>query len=403
MLREEIFAKAKENFDYMVKIRRELHKIPGVGFENFPTINFIKNELENIGINSDFCGKCALVADIGKGQTDKCILLRADTDALAINEQADLDFKSTNGNMHACGHDMHAAMLLGCAKILKEYEDRISGTVRLVFQSGEEILKGAADMIENGVLTNPVPSFAMMLHVMSALPLECGTIIVSSPGVSAPSADFFEIEIQGSACHGSAPVDGNDPVYTGAAIVTALSEINARELSMQDMAVLTVTSFVSGESANAIPDKAHLKGSFRTFDEELRIKIKERLVQICQGIAKVFRTTATVNFFSTCPSLLNDQVVSEKLYSYAKDMFGASVFTSEEFSKNSAKKGIQGSEDFAYISREIPSCMLAIVAGNSLDGYEYPLHHPKVRFDENALVKGAAIFAFTVITECGQS
>lgn len=403
MCKEEILKKCEENFDYIVRIRRELHKIPGIGFENTEAISFIKNELEKIGIKANLCGKCGIVADIGKGETDKCILLRADSDALAICEEADLDFKSNNGNMHACGHDMHCAMLLGCAKILKEYEDEISGTVRLVFQSAEETLEGALDVIQNGVLENPKPNFAMMIHVMTAIPLECGALIVSSEGVSAPSADFFEIEVNGKACHGSTPSDGIDPIYVGANIVTALSEISSRELLMKDRAALTIGFFNAGKSANAIPQKAVLKGSLRTFNEELRSKVKERTVQICNAVAQTYRASVNVRFTSGCPTLLNDKEVSNKLFSYATELFEKNIYTSDSFSNKDGASSTQGSEDFAYISHEVSSCMLALAAGNSLEGYEYPLHNPKVRFDENALKNGSAILSFCALRECGNT
>lgn len=219
-----------------------LHAHAETGFEVTKTLFYVKNALEEAGYTPILCGKAGLVASIGHGKP--VLLLRADMDGLPVQEESGVDFTCTEGRMHACGHDMHTAMLLGAAKILKNHESDLQCTVKLMFQPAEEIFAGCADMIKSGVLEKPKVDAAMMIHVTAAVPLPAGTILVSSPGVSAPAADYFTIRIQGQACHGSAPQNGVDPITAAAHILIALQEIQARELSASDEAVLTILSLI---------------------------------------------------------------------------------------------------------------------------------------------------------------
>ncbi|MBQ2004451.1 MAG: amidohydrolase, partial [Peptococcaceae bacterium] len=302
--------------------------------------------------------------------------------------------------MHACGHDLHTTMLLGAARILKEYEDEIEGTIKLMFQPAEEIFEGAHDMIMAGVLENPTVDAGMMMHVTAGMPFPAGTPLIMSPGVSASACDFFEIKIQGKGCHGSTPELGVDPITVAAHMVLALQEINAREISMYDTAALTLGTLQAGNANNIIPDTALLKGSLRTVDEELRANVKTRIHDIATSIAKVYRAEAEVIFGSGCPSLLNDKDVSDSVAKYAKELFTPrGAFTTAELAAMSGggAKGAGGSEDFAFVTREIPGLMLAIAAGQPQAGYTFPGHHPKVRFDEATLVKGAGLFAYAAM------
>ena len=381
---------AKEIENELVKNQQYLHRNAEVGFELTKTTEYVKSTLEEMGCKVTPCGKSGLIALIGKG-SGKTFLLRADMDALPIKEEADIEFACKNGNMHACGHDFHTSMLLGAAKLLKKYENQINGTVKLMFQPAEEIISGAKNMIENGVLENPRPNGALMLHVMAGLPLKTGTIVVAN-GVSAPAADYFTINIQGKGCHGSTPQQGVDALTIGAHILIALQEINARELGVSDEATLTIGKMNGGTTGNVIADKTILEGTLRAYDEDVREHIKKRISEITQGIAGSFRGKGTADFGNGCPPLKNDRELSEEIEGYLTEAFGEDlVLNMEKMGGRTNKSG--GSEDFSYISQEIPSVMLALAAGNSEEGYLYPQHHPKVKFDDKILSIGSAVLA----------
>ena len=197
MIKEELLEQAKNLKQELIKNRRYLHNNAETGFNLDRTIEFVEKELINMGYKPIRCGKAGLIALAGAKKPGKTFLIRGDMDALPIKEESGLEFASQNGCMHACGHDMHTAMLLGAAKLLKKYENEINGTVKLMFQPAEEIFEGSNDMIENGLLENPKVDAALMIHVMANSPFQAGSVIVSAPGVSAPAADYFEIKVQG--------------------------------------------------------------------------------------------------------------------------------------------------------------------------------------------------------------
>ena len=398
MTSKQLLEEAAQLKEMLVFNRRYLHSHAETGFDLKETYAFVKKALMDMGYEPVKCGKSGLIALAGGKKEGKVFLLRADMDGLPIKEEAEVDFPSTNGCMHGCGHDMHTAMLLGAAKLLKAHEEEIEGTVKLMFQPAEEIFEGSHDMIESGLLKNPDVDSALMIHVMAGMPFEPGTVIVSAPGVSAPAADYFEIRVQGTGCHGSMPNTGVDPLNAAAHILIGLQEIHSRELAMNDRAILTVGTMNAGTAANAIPDMAVMGGSIRTFDEEVRSFIKERIIQIAEGIAKAFRAEAKVIFGSGCPTLVNDKELSICAKEYAKELLGESkafsVADLDAMGNGSNSSKAAGSEDFAYVSQKVPSIMLALAAGQPQKGYTYPQHHPKVRFDEEALVSGSAVYAY---------
>lgn len=401
MKAEELLEESKAFEEDLISTRRYLHTHPGTGFDISETVAYVKEKLTEMGYEPKECGKAGLVALAGGKKPGKVFMIRGDMDALPIQEEAEVDFRSTNGKMHACGHDMHTTMMLGAAKLLKEHEDEINGTVKLMFQPAEEIFEGSHDMIEAGLLKNPDVDAALMIHVMAGMPFPTGTAIVSDGGVSAPAADYFTIKIQGKGCHGSMPNNGVDPITVAAHIVTALQEINARELALSDEAVLTIGSIHGGKAANAIPDTVELGGTIRTYDEEVREFIKNRMTEISQGIATTFRASAEVTFGSGCPTLVNDHDLSKCTVKYLQELFGTTgVFTAGQLNAMSGDKKAPksaGSEDFAYVSQEVPSIMLAFAAGRPDDGYCYPQHHPKAKFDESALSRGSAVYAYSAM------
>lgn len=387
--------------DTIVENRRYLHTHPETGFDLKETLPYVKQELMKMGYEPKECGKAGLVALAGGKRPGKVFLIRGDMDALPIKEEADVEFSSENGNMHACGHDMHTAMMLGAARLLKAHEDEIEGTIKLMFQPAEEIFEGSHDMIEAGLLENPKVDVALMIHVMAGMPFPAGTVIVSAPGVSAPAADYFEIKVQGKGCHGSMPNNGIDPLNAAAHILIGLQEIHARELAMSEQAVLTIGTMHAGSAANAIPDMAVMGGSIRTYDEETRTFMKQRMTEIAEGTAKAFRAEAEVTFGSGCPTLVNDKDLSKCAEQYVKELLGSNqAFSVAELNAMGGSQGTSksaGSEDFAYVSQEVPSIMLALAAGQPEKGYRYPQHHPMVKFDEAALTDGAAVYAYTAM------
>ena len=401
MIPEVLQEEAQKLHEIIVSNRRYLHTHPETGFDLKETVSYVKKELEDMGYEPIECGKAGLIAVAGGKKPGKVFLIRGDMDALPIKEEADVDFASDSGRMHACGHDMHTAMLLGAARLLKMHEDEIEGTIKLMFQPAEEIFEGSHDMIEAGVLKNPDVDAALMIHVMAGMPFEAGTVIVSAPGVSAPAADYFDIKVQGKGCHGSMPNAGVDPLNVAAHILIALQEINARELAMSEQAVLTIGTMNAGVAANVIPDTVNMGGSIRTFDEETRTFIKERMVEISEGIAKSFRAEVEVTFGSGCPTLVNDKDLSMCAEKYVKELLGQqkafSVAQLNAMSGDSKSSKSAGSEDFAYVSQEVPSIMLALAAGQPDKGYCYPQHHPMVKFDESALAGGSAVYAYTAM------
>lgn len=397
---ETLWQEAGQIYDIILEERRHLHQHPEVGFDLNDTFSFVKKELTDMGYQPVKCGKSGIVALVGGKKPGRVFLLRADMDALPMEEKTDVAFASRNGRMHACGHDMHTAMLLGAARLLKAHEEEIEGTIKLMFQPAEEIFEGSEDMIEAGLLENPKVDAALMIHVMAGMPFPAGTVIVSSPGVSAPAADYFEIKVQGKGCHGSMPNMGIDPLNVAAHILIALQEIHARELAMDDRAVLTIGTMNAGTAANVIPDMAVMGGSIRTFSEETRTLIKKRMTEIAKGVADTFRAEATVEFGSGCPTLVNDSELSVCAEKYVKELLeNDKVFSVAELSAKSGGKSFKtaGSEDFAYVSQKVPSIMLALAAGQPENGYLYSQHHPMVKFDESILADGSAVYAYTAL------
>lgn len=401
MLAEALLKEAEELQETLVSNRRYLHLHPGTGFDIEEAHTYVWQELVKLGYEPTRCGKMGIVALAGGKKEGKVFLLRADMDALPIKEESGVEFASTNGRMHACGHDLHTAMLLGAAKLLKQHEDEIEGTVKLMFQPAEEIFEGSHDMIKAGLLEHPSVDAALMIHVMAGMPFAPGTVVTSAPGVSAPAADYFEIRVQGKGCHGSMPNTGVDPLNAAAHILIALEEIHARELAMSDQAVLTIGTMQAGTAANVIPDFVVMGGSIRTFDEEVRAFIKQRMSEIAEGIAKSFRAEAKVSFGSGCPTLVNDKDVSDSATKYVSELLGPkkafSVAQLNAMSGGGSSSKSAGSEDFAYVSQKVPSVMLALAAGQPEQGYCYPQHHPMVKFDESALSDGCAVYAYTAM------
>lgn len=373
----------------LIQNRRYLHACPEIGLHLPKTKAFVIKKLTEYGLTPTECGR-SITAFIGK-KRGKILLLRADMDGLKIKEQTGKSFSAKNGNMHACGHDMHTAILLAVAKMLKEKEASLNGGVKFLFQVAEETLQGAKDAVDAGVLQSPKISGAMMLHVLTGVDLPSNKLIVAKSGITAPSADFFKITVFGKSCHGSTPQNGIDAIAVACRVILALEEIVAKEFSFQSGLVLTVGNIQGGTADNVIADKVIFQGTMRTFDEEVRKNVKLRIKEIVSRITKAFRAKGKLVFTSGCPCLKNDEALSRFAYeTLSKKLGQQEVYHSADLEGASKKMG--GSEDFAYISQEVPALMLSLTAGSPADGYVYPLHHSKTDFDEKVMQRGAQAF-----------
>lgn len=373
--------RANELKDELVDVRRYLHATPEIGNELPNTSAYIIKKLTEYGCGYELTGKGGIVCNIGSGP--KTILVRADIDALPHEEQSGEPFASTNGASHSCGHDIHTASMLIAAKMLKENEAALKGTVKLLFQPDEERILGAIDMIESGVLENPYVDAAISMH--TCIPLKAGVFNVL-PGTYLSSSDIFRIEISGVGSHGSAPELGIDPINIASKLIDAVQTISTREVSALEPNIITFGSVHAGDAPNIIPERVVLEGTIRCFDKDARVTVVKRFEEIVAGIAALYRTTADLTFIGQTPVTYNDPALTDALVGYLKDMVGDDMVTVKSLK-------VKGSDDFAYFSEKVPGVMYHVGMGLAEDGYVNGLHNPKVRFDERALPNSAAAFA----------
>lgn len=391
-----LLEEVKKYEEEIISTRRYLHQNPELHVNLPLTTKYVMDKLTEYGYEPKEICDSGIAAIAGGKNPGKTFLIRGDMDALPIKEETDLEFKSINdGKMHACGHDMHTAMMLGAAKLLKDHEDEIEGTVKLMFQPGEETLSGASLMVESGVLENPTVDKAMMIHVASGYPMKTGSVIFLGKGPATANVDIFEIHIQGKGGHGAMPDTTIDPLNVLAHVHIALQEINSREVEPGEVAVLTIGEMKGGNAPNIIPDTAYLKGTIRTYDKKTRKLVNKRLEEIAKGIASAFRCTATVKS-QGCPSVINDVELFNDAFKYTTELVGSEGVVDIEKLLGKGKK-LNGSEDFGFLSEKVPTLMLVLSASISTDGEIYSQHHPKVVFDENALPIGAAVYANTAM------
>lgn len=375
--------------DEIVSNRRYLHSHPEVGTELPNTTLFVKNKLSEMGIESkEVCPSCLLATIKGK-KKGKCILLRSDMDALKVKEATNLPFSSCNSNMHACGHDMHAAMLLGACKLLLNHLDDISGEIKIIFQCDEEGFTGAKRMIESGVMENPKPEAALALHVHSGTP---SNLVLFNKGKAMAGCTLFRITVIGKGCHGAMPETGIDPIAILTRIYIAIEEIITREKSALEPATMTIGHIKGGEAPNIIPEEAMMEGTIRTFSKELTAKILKRITEITEGIATSYGAKGNVVEISSAPPLINDPALMDQMEIYAKELLGEKgVF--------SLSQGGMGSEDFSSYTYLTSSCYLLLGAGSKAEDeqYGYPMHNEKVVFNEDILPYGSALECYLTL------
>lgn len=379
-MKHPLLQEAESMQEQLVAWRRNLHQIPEIGTHLPKTVEFIKTELEKMKVEYRVYEECSCItAEIGKGKP--CIMLRSDMDGLPIKEESGESFASKNGCMHACGHDLHAAILLGAAKLLKEREAEMKGTVKLLFQSGEETFDGAKTAIKAGVMKNPEVDAAFAMHVASIL--DHNVIIYSEHPMS--SVYGFKIQYTGKGTHGSTPEHGIDPLIAGANLCIALQELIAREISAKEEAVLTIGKFQAGSASNIIPEKAVIEGTLRTFDPKIREQLIARITEMAEALAKVYRVKMELTVLSDVPPVKDDPFMDKAAV--------ASIQELDDTTKVLPIYHVMGSEDFAFFSEKVPSSYFCIGAGVEDKSKWIPHHNPKTVFNEKTLTLGAAVYA----------
>ena len=363
--------------------RRYFHRNAEVGLDLPKTRDYVMQQLRSIGLEPRLCGH-GITATLGNG--GKCILLRADMDALPMPENSGETFACPTGTEnHACGHDLHAAMLLTAAKLLKEREAELKGTVKLMFQPAEETFEGAYDMVANGILEDPKPDAAMAYHVGAG---KAGPGFFSYNNTSATlfSVDGFRVLIHGKGAHGAFPQESVDPINIAVHVYLAMQTIISREVDPQKACIMTVGSFNAGTANNIIPNEAVLSGTIRCNDQPSREKMKRRLEEMARKTAEVYGGTARVEWVSQVPPLVCAPSVVNDMVRYMGEL------------EIPGMQGANGavataSEDFAVISSRIPASFMYLTAGFPDADNPAPAHNPKVRFNEGVLPIGAACFA----------
>ena len=375
------FERARAIKEEITAYRRHIHQHPEAGLGNPNTRAYVMERLKEMGIEGQECGEGAS-AFIGQGE--KLFLLRADMDALPLQEESGLEFASTNGRAHCCGHDMHTAMLLGAARLLKEKEGELKGRVRLMFQSGEEVMEGAMNMIGHGIL-DPLPDAALAYHV-GAGRLPVGTVLYNDHSTMMFSMDGFDIAIMGQGCHGGYPHMGVDPINIGVFTHLALQSLVARESDPMHDFVLSVGRFTGGVAANVIPDAAHLEGSLRTDSTELRDRLVRRVLEVAEGMAATFGGSAQVKLSGGAPPLLCSGDFTREIIGYMQELPIPGL---------ALQNGIRSSasEDFSHVLEKVPGTFIYLSAGFDDQRGDAPAHSPRVRFNEEVLPIGAACMA----------
>lgn len=372
--------RSEELFEETVENRRHLHQMPELGLELPETTAFIMEKLTEMGYDPKPCGG-GVVACVGK-TGGKTVLLRGDVDALPMKEESGLPFASQRENAHTCGHDIHGAMLLTAAKMLKENEAALDGMVKLMFQSGEEPLTGARSMIADGLLQDPRPDVALGYHVVAgSMPM--GLFVYNREGTLMNSSDNFIIDIQGKGGHGAYPDACIDPINIAAHMILALESVVAREIKSTQASVLTIGKVTAGDAPNIIPDQAQLQGTLRCDSEKERKFILQRLSEVVDAVAKMYRGSATITMLAGTPPLICDPQSVDDFVGYMRELDVPGQC--EHVGMHAAS-----SEDFSAVLSEIPGAYMFLSAGFT-DGREtYNQHHPKVEFNEEVMKSGAA-------------
>jgi hippurate hydrolase len=385
-MQSKIKALAKQYAPAFIEIRHHLHANPELSYQEFETSRFVQDKLTSFGIPFEVKATTGVVGLIkGKNPDKRIIALRADMDALPIKEENDVPYKSKNeGVMHACGHDVHTTCLLGAAKILSELKDEWEGTVKLIFQPGEEKNPGGASlMIKDGVLENPRPQGILALHVHTMM--EVGQLSFRGGQVMA-SADEIYITVKGKGGHAASPHLTVDPILISSHLVIALQQLISRNNNPFNPSVLSITSFNGGNTTNVIPNEVKLMGTFRAMNEEWRFKAHELITTLCNNLVTAMGGTVDLHIDVGYPCVMNNEQLTANAMAKAAEYAGAENVSETELR--------MGAEDFGYYAQQIPACFYRLGTMNKAKGITAGVHTPVFNIDENAIEVGMGMMAW---------
>jgi hippurate hydrolase len=386
MLQARIKELAKKYRDEFIDIRHHLHAHPELSYKEFETSKFVQEKLKACDISFEIKSTTGVIGIIeGNNPHSRIIALRADMDALPIKEENEEEYKSKNdGIMHACGHDVHTTCLLGAAKILSETKNQWEGTVKLIFQPGEEKNPGGASLlIKDGVLENPAPQCIFGLHVNPQL--EKGLLSFRSGKVMA-SADEIYITIRGKGGHAAAPHLTVDTILIASQLVVSLQQIISRHNDPLQPSVLSITSFQGGFTTNVIPAEVKLMGTFRAMNEEWRFKAHDLIRKQTEGLVAAMGAEVDLHIDVGYPSVYNDELLNSKANMIAKEFMGSANVLETEVR--------MGAEDFGFYTQKIPGCFFRLGTRNTKEEITAGVHTPKFNIDEDAIEIGIGMMAF---------
>jgi amidohydrolase len=393
MIKEKIQALAKDIFNDVVANRRHLHAHPELSFHETETSAFVANKLKELGLEYQIMANTGLVALIkGEKSSDQVVALRADMDALPINEANDVPYKSQNpGVMHACGHDVHTSSLLGVAKILTSLKSEFGGTIKLIFQPAEEKLPGGANlMIQQGVLENPKPAAVIGQHVM---PLIDAGKVGFRAGKYMASTDELYVTVRGKGGHGAQPQQNIDPVIITAHIITALQTIVSRSADPKSPSVLSFGKIIANGATNVIPNEVYLEGTFRTMDEQWRNEAHIKIKKMAEGIAESMGGSCEFDIRRGYPFLINEEKLTALTRANAEDYLGK---------ENVLDLDIwMAAEDFAYYSQVADACFYRLGTRNEARGITSSVHTPTFDVEESALEQSVGLMAYLAVKQLG--
>jgi len=387
---DKIREKADQYFPHIQAIRHHIHAHPELSFQEYETAKFISEKLNELNIEhtAGIAGTGIVALIKGRNPETKCIALRADMDALPISEANEVSYKSKNeGVMHACGHDVHATCLLGAARILSELKDAFEGTIKLIFQPGEEKHPGGASlMIKAGVLENPKPDAIFALHVYPHLP--CGTAGFRA-GQYMASADEIYITIHGKGGHAALPHQTIDPIAVAAQVITALQQVISRKSNPLIPSVLTFGKIAGGFATNVIPDKVEILGTFRTMDEKWRYEAHKWITDITEQVCSSFGAKASVEIPAGYPSLFNDPHITLRAETWSREYIGVQNVHTLDLR--------MAAEDFSFYTHHVPGCFFRIGTNRNNEQFTAPVHNAHFDIDEEALKTGVGLFSWIAV------